>query len=151
MPYNQSLTERVKILSTIMTSKCLVSSSKQTNTIDMSEFRRLVVIGQALGTAATSTVPHATIKILDSTAKGTVTSTAIVTGTIMSQTAGYARTRNLEIRAENVGQNCVGTTRGRYVRVRAIYGTRGAQVTMVVLGADPRYGAQSNTVTTTST
>jgi len=150
MGYPVQQTERIKILDRIMTSKSLAASSKQTATIDMSEFRRLVVLSAALGTAGTNTCSHVTIKILDSTAKGTVTQTAIVTSTIMSQTAGYARYKAQEIRAENVGKNCVGATRGRYVRVRAIWATRPAQVAIAVLGCDPRYGPQSNTVTTTA-
>ncbi len=151
MPYNVEATERIKFTDTIMTSASIAgASSKQTNTIDMGNFRRLVVVAQVVGTAASDTGNHARIKILDSTAKGTVTKTAIVTNTVMCQTAGFARTKILEIRAENVGQNCVGTTRGRYVRVRGVAGTRAAQMVIIAMGFDPRFGPQSNTVTTTA-
>lgn len=150
MAYTVNLTERVKIVSPVMTSKCLTSGSKQTGTIDMGAFRRLMVIGMALSTAATTTVPHATVKILDSTAKGTCSGTAIVTHTIMAQTAGFMRPTILEIRDENVGKNTARANTGRYVRVRTVYGTRGTQVALVVIAGDPRFGPQSNTVTTTA-
>jgi hypothetical protein len=153
MAYPEQLTERLKIVDTVMTSKALQAGSKATTTIDMSNFRRMVVIAQALSTAATNTVPHATIKILDSTATGTATGTAIVTATIMSQTAGHARPRIIEVRSEQFGKQVASgplTTRGRYGRVRAVYGTRATQVAIVLLGGDPRHGPQSNTVTTTS-
>ena len=153
MPYNVEATERIKFTDTVFTSASIAAtSSKQTGTIDMGNFRRLVVLASVIGTAATNTGLHATIKILDSTAKGTVTKTAIVTNTVMCQTAGFARHKLLEIRAENVGKNCsVGTTRGRYVRARAIAGTRAAQFVITAIGVDPRFGPQSNTVTTTAT
>lgn len=153
MPYNVEATERIKFTDTVMTSASIApKSSKQTNTIDMGNFRRLVVLTSVMGTAATSTGLHARIKILDSTAKGTVTKTAILTGTVAIQTAGFAKHTIMEIRAENVGKNCsVGTTRGRYVRVRGIAGTRAAQFVITAIGVDPRFGPQSNTVTTTAT
>lgn len=152
MPYNVEATERIKFTDTVMTSASIApTSSKQTNTIDMGNFRRLVVLASVIGTKGTNTGLHATIKILDSTAKGTVTKTAIVTNTVICQTAGFARHKLMEIRAENVGKNCVGTTRGRYVRVRGIAGTRAAQFVITAIGVDPRFGPQSNTVTTTAT
>jgi len=149
----ERLTERIKIVDTVTTSKCLVESSVATCTIDMSLYRRMVVIAQALSTNETTTVPHATIKILDSTAKGTATGTAIVTATIMCQTAGFARTRVFEVTSDQMGKNVTSgelTTRGRYGVVRAVYGTRGTQVSVVLIGADARNGPQSNTVTTTA-
>jgi len=149
----ERLTERIKIVDTVTTSKCLQSGSAMTCTIDMALFRRMMVIAQALSTKETTTVPHATIKILDSTAKGTATGTAIVTNTIMCQTAGFARTKIFEVTSDQLGKNVSSgelTTRGRYARVRAVYGTRATQVSLVLIGADPRFGPQSNTVTTTA-
>jgi len=153
MSYTEPLRERLKIVDTVTTSKCLTGGSKMTCTIDMSLFRRMMVIAQALSTNETTTVPHATVKILDSTAKGTATGTAIVTATIMAQTAGFARTRIFEVTSDQFGKNVTSgelTTRGRYGIVRAVYGTRGTQVSLVLIGADARHGPQSNTVTTTA-
>lgn len=153
MGYTEALTERLKIVDTVMTSKCLTTDSKATSTIDMGIFRRMVVIAQALGTAASDTGSHATIKVLDSTAKGTATGTAIVTNTITCRTAGFARTKIFEVRSEQFGKQVTAgplTTRGRYGVVRAVWATRPAQVSIVLLGGDARDGAQSNTVTTTS-
>jgi hypothetical protein len=147
MPYNQELTERIKITDRIFTSQCLTAGSKQTGTIDMGNFRRLVVLGAALGTTATTTSAHVTIKIIDSTAAGTATGTAIVKTTIACKTAGFPRYKILEITAEDVGKTrSVRTTLGRYVRVRVIYGTRGAQVALAVIGADARFEPHANTV-----
>lgn len=150
MGYTERLTERLKIVDTVLTSKALQAGSKATSTIDMGIFQRMVVIAQALSTKETTTVPHCTIKILDATAKGTATGTAIVTNTIMCQTAGVARTKIFEVRAEQFGKAVtagIPTTRGRYGVVRAVYGTRATQVSIVVLGGDARNGPQSNTVT----
>lgn len=148
MPYPVNLTERVKISTVILTSKCLAAGSKQTATIDMGKFRRLVAIGVVMNTAATTTVPHATIKILDSTAKGTTASTSIVSHTMMCQTAGAVRQAILEIRDEQVGKKTTRTNTGRFVRVRVQWNTRPVQVGCVAIAGDPRYGAQTNTVTT---
>ena len=149
MPYNERGFERVKISGAIMTSLCLQAGSKQTATIDMGNFRRLLVISSALSTAATTTVPHATIKILDSTAAGSAVHTAVVKGTIMSQTAGYARFRYLEMESDDITQNIAapGTTLGRFVRVRVIYGTRATQIAVAAIGTDARFGPNSNTYT----
>lgn len=145
--YTSEATERIKIISQVMTSLCLASGSKQTATIDMGNFRRLVVLGAALGTAATTTVPHATIKIIDSTAAGTATGTAIVKTTIMCRTAGFARMKILEIRDENVGKvRSVRSTLGRFVRVRVITGTRPTQIAFAVIGLDARFEPHSNVV-----
>ena len=147
MSYTAHLTQRLKLASLVMTSKCLVAGSKQTATIDMSLYRRIVVIGIVQNTLATTTAKHALIKIMDSTVTGTCATTAIVSGTCMSQTAGVMRSRVLEIRDENVGKVTTRSGTGRYVRVRGVYGTRGAQVALIVIAGDPRFGAQSNTVT----
>ena len=150
MAYQQQATERVKILSTVLTSSIMAASdSKQTATIDMGNFRRLVVIATAQGTAALTTVPHATIKILDSTALGSAVHTAIVYATIMSQTAGFCRFKVLEMKSEDIAQNIAapGSTLGRFVRVREIWGTRPAQVGFTVIGFDARFEPNSNTVT----
>jgi len=147
--YTAELTERLSVAGKVFTSTCLVTDSKQTATIDMGNFNRLTVLAAALGTKATNTVPHATVKILDSTATGSAVHTAIVAGTIMCQTAGYARYRYLEMDSEHICKNIAapGTTLGRFVRVRIIYGTRGTQVAFVALGGDARYEPHSNTVT----
>ena len=147
MSYTAHLTERLKLHSLVMTSACDVTGSKQTATIDMSLYRRLLVIGLVQNSKETNTVPHATIKILDSTVTGTTATTSITSGTTMSQTAGVMRNRVLEIRDENVGKKTTRSGTGRYVRVRGVYGTRGAQVALIVIAGDPRFGAQSNTVT----
>lgn len=149
MPYTEQAFERIKISGTIFTSKNLQAGSSQTATIDMGNFRRLIVISAAQGTAATTTVPHATIKILDSTAAGSAVHTAIVKGTIMSQTAGFARYRYLSMESDDITQNIAapGSTVGRFVRVRVIYGTRATQVAVAAIGMDPRFSPQSNTYT----
>lgn len=147
--YNAEATERIKILSTVLTSGVLAASnSRQTATIDMGNFRRLVVIGTVIGTAATTTVPHATIKILDSTALGSAVHTAIVSRTIMVQTAGLSKWKILEMRDEDITQNIAspGSTIGRFVRVREVWGTRPTQIGFTVLGLDARFEPHSNTV-----
>ena len=147
--YTSEATERISFAYRVMTSLCLQSGSKQSATIDMGNFRRLVVLSAALSTAATTTVPHATIKVLDSTQTGSAVHTAIASNTIMAQTAGFARFSAIEIRSEDITQNIAspGSTLGRYVRVRAIYGTRAVQVAVAVLGIDSRFEPNSNTVT----
>ena len=150
MSYNARLTERLKILGITLTSKCLAAGSKQTATIDMGKFRRLVVVGVVQNTAATTTVPHATVKILDSTAKGTTASTSIVSHTMMSQTAGVMRSAILEIRDENVGKVTTRTNTGRFVRARVQWNTRPVQVGLIAIIGDSRFGAVSNTITTTA-
>jgi hypothetical protein len=151
MSYPTLLTERVKFSTIVLTSNCIDGGgSKQTATIDMGKFRRLVAIGVVQNTAATTTVPHATVKILDSTALGTCSGTAIVSHTMMSQTAGVMRSAILEIRDEQVGKQTARSHTGRFVRVRIVWGTRPAQVGCLAIAGDSRFGALSNTVTTTS-
>ena len=150
MSYPVNLTERLKIIGITLTSKCLAAGSKQTATIDMGLYRRLVVIGVVQNTAATTTVPHATVKILDSTAKGTTASTSIVRHTMMSQTAGVMRSAILEIRDEQLGKVTTRSGTGRFVRARVQWNTRPVQVGVLCIAGDSRFGALSNTVTTTA-
>ena len=145
MSYTNEFFERVEILGRIASSAGMAAaSSRQTATIDMGAFRRLVVLASATGTSARNTYPHAHISILDATVTGTCSGTAIATGTMLSGTIGVWDHAILEIRAEQVGKQTTRSGTGQLVRVRTRWGTKPAQVAVTVIGVDPRYTPRSN-------
>ncbi len=149
MGYTESLGESLAIVGAF--APRVVATAAQTiytDVVDMSHYRRALVIavGNALG--GTSLVKGLTVTLMDCDAKGTAAGTAFYTSSVtpISGTAGEYSIVVAECKAEDLGQYGASLNApGRYFKAGVTTGTSVKNVYgAIVLGGVARYGPASD-------
>jgi hypothetical protein len=147
MSYSESLGERLAVVGAF--APRIVTTAAQTlytDVVDMSKFRRALVIAAGNACGGTALVKGLTVTLIDCTAAGTAASTAFYTSAVtrVSGTAGEYSIVVAEAKAEDLGQYGTATPMGRYFKAGITTSTNVLNAySVIVIGADARYGPAS--------
>jgi hypothetical protein len=148
MSYSESLGERLAVVG--MFAPRIVTTAAQTlytDVVDMSKFRRALVIASGNAYGGTANVKGLTVTLIDCTAAGTAASTAFYTSSVtrVSGTAAEYSIVVAECKSEDLGQYGTATPMGRYFKAGITTSTNVKNAySVVVIGADARFGPASD-------
>ena len=149
MSYSESLGERLAVVGAF--APRIVTTAAQTlytDVVDMSKFRRALVIASGNAYGGTALVKGLTVTLIDCSANGTAASTAFYTSSVtrVSGTAGEYSIVVAECKAEDLGQYAPSAgAGGRYFKAGITTSTNVKNAySVIVLGSDARYGAASD-------
>lgn len=147
MAYNESLGESLAVVG--MFAPRIVTTAAQTlytDVVDMSHYRRALVIAAGNAYGGTAQVKGLTVTLIDCTAAGTAASTAFYTSSVtrVSGTAGEYSIVVAECKGEDLGQYGTATPMGRYFKAGITTSTNVKNAySVVVLGSVDRHGPAS--------
>ena len=148
MGYTESLGEQLAIVGAF--APRIVTTAAQTlytDVVDMSHYRRAMVIASGNANGGTALVKGLTVTLIDCDASGTAAGTAFYTSSVtrVSGTAGEYSIVVAETKAEDLGQYGAGlNVRGRYFKAGITTSTNVKNAySVIVLGSVDRHGPAS--------
>lgn len=149
MSYSVAASERAAVVAAF--APRIVTTAAQTlytDVVDMSKFRRALVIASGNAYGGTAMVKGLTVTLMDCSANATAATTAFYTSAVtrVSGTAGEYSIVVAECKAEDLGQyEPSAGTGGRYFKAGITTSTNVLNAySVIVLGMDPRYGPGSD-------